>query len=159
MGRRIVPIRLLNLRSVQLIVLSLRWVLVDLCGHMTDGKTQFLPSGRCHWFFSYCAKKRIKVWTQIHGNSGSYFLGTWVLTKFGALNLLKFNMKYTKKIKHKYLWKEPMDWNINDCYVFYYFWGGSSFTVCWFDVIPFCTGIHHSARVLFSYVLRLLFRW
>ena len=35
--------------------LNFRWVLVDLRGHVTDGKTLFLPLASCHWLVSYCA--------------------------------------------------------------------------------------------------------
>ena len=36
--------------------LSWRQVLVSLCGHVIDGRTQFLPSSGCHWFLSCHAR-------------------------------------------------------------------------------------------------------
>ena len=49
---------ILWLIASQLILLKLRYVLVDLCGHVTDGQTQFLPSASCHSLVR-CRARRI----------------------------------------------------------------------------------------------------
>ena len=54
------------------IALKLRRVLVGLRGHVINGLTQFLPLASYHWLIHWHAKYLIKVWTQIHRNSGGH---------------------------------------------------------------------------------------
>ena len=57
-----------------LIVPKLQWCLVVLRGHLTDERTQFLPSESSYWLVSYVTNELIKVWTQIQQNQGAVFV-------------------------------------------------------------------------------------